>query len=185
MKRSVVVPLAVVVVAGAGLLRERTAEAAAIQELPPVAAATPRPVPAEAAPTAEHAAPAPRPAADESPIAALEGPATVVPIEPHDEVPLPPRDDGPVHENDAIEPELPQTAGWKHEKTVHIAAALDRHVERTEAMRLAAVERGDQAEAQRLKILVERQRKRLASIREDAEQLAQKAALEGELVAAP
>jgi len=189
MKQRVVVAVAAVALLGAWwVLRDRPVdpapqtarEVAAEEEVVPLA---------ERAPARGAPAPSPAPTRKEhrEVVAALEGPATVVEIQPHDEVPEPPRDDGPEQPNDPIEPELPQTAAWKHGKTVHIAAALDRHVERIEARRLAAAQRGDDAEARRLQILVERQRKRLAAIREDAERLAAEAALEGgeELVAAP
>lgn len=100
-----------------------------------------------------------------------EGDAVVVPIGEGDEVPSAERHDGPVVENDPIEPELPQTPEWKLEKTVHIAALVDRHIGRLESERAAAESRGDRAEAQRLEVRLARQKQRLEGIHGEADAL--------------
>lgn len=100
-----------------------------------------------------------------------EGEAVVVPIGPNDEVPQPEREGGPVVENDPIEPELPQTPEWRLEKTVHMASLVDRQIGRLESALADAEAAGDKAEAQRLEVRLERQRKRLEGIREEANEL--------------
>lgn len=100
-----------------------------------------------------------------------EGDAVVVPVGEGDEVPSPERDDGPVVENDPIEPELPQTPEWKLEKTVHVASLVDRQIGRLESELAAAESRGDRAEAQRLKVRLARQKQRLDGIHGEAEAL--------------
>jgi hypothetical protein len=75
--------------------------------------------------------------------------------------------DSPPQENDPIEPELPQTAAWRHEKLVRITELMDRDVERLEAERRAASARGDETESRRLAVQLARHRARLGSLREE------------------
>ncbi|HYH99941.1 MAG TPA: hypothetical protein VD972_28565, partial [Hyalangium sp.] len=92
-----------------------------------------------------------------------------------DEVPEPEVANPPPQENDPIQPEKPQTARWRLEKTERINALLARDVERLAQERDAAEARGDGAERQRLDILIQRQRDRLQKLREEIQQLAQQA----------
>jgi len=101
--------------------------------------------------------------------------ATVVPIQPGDEVPEPEVENPPPQQNDPIEPEKPQTAEWKHGKTVRISELLERDVERLEEERLAAEKRGDGEEAKRLEVQLKRHRARLGKLREETETLAEAA----------
>ena len=116
----------------------------------------------------------------EAPVSAqlAEGPATVVPVGPGDEVPEPEVENAPPQQNDPIEPEKPQTAAWKHEKTVHMTKLLDRDLERLEEERQAARSRGDEAEAKRLEVQIARNRARLGKLREEAAALSEAARAE-------
>src|SRR5688500_9801090 len=84
-------------------------EEAAPAEPPPSASAAP-------APRAQPAPAAPAPVSAPPPAEAAQPRATVVPVGPGDVVPEPERE-GPPQQNDPIEPEKPQTARWKLEKT--------------------------------------------------------------------
>jgi hypothetical protein len=105
-------------------------------------------------------------------------PATVVPVGPGDHVPETPPDVVSSEPNDPIEPEKPQTAAWKHQKTVHMTELLDRDVERLEGERQAARSRGDEAEAKQLEIRIARHRANLGKLREEAAALAESARAE-------
>lgn len=137
-------------------------------------------VTAPAVPEPERVAPSvrPTPAAasvkEAAPVAVEEGPATEVALRPGDEVPEPERE-GPPQENDPIEPEKPQTARWKHQKTEHIRTLLGRDLERLEREREQAEARGDGAEARRLATLIRRQREHHEKLGEDLKQLAEAA----------
>ena len=113
-----------------------------------------------------------------------EGPATVAAPGPGDEAPSLPRDDAPPQENDPIEPELPQTPAWRRDKTLHAAALVDRQVARLDEQVAQAEASGDAGRARLLRVRADRQRKRLAAIREQAEAL-QAEALAAEDGAAP
>ncbi len=138
----------------------------AAREAPPAPVASPvKPTPSAPAPVAAPSEPSPPP---------LEGPATVVALRPGDEVPEPERE-GPPQQNDPIEPEKPQTARWKLEKTERISSLLGRDVERLEREREQAASRGDSAESQRLATLIQRHREHLEKLRGDMAQLAEAA----------
>ncbi|HEX8706532.1 MAG TPA: hypothetical protein VF815_47295 [Myxococcaceae bacterium] len=104
--------------------------------------------------------------------------ATVVPIQPGDEVPEPESPDPLPQVNDPIEPEKPQTARWRLEKTERITSLLARDVVRLEQQRDAAAASGNERERQRLDILVRRQQERLLKLREEASRLSGEAQLE-------
>jgi hypothetical protein len=74
---------------------------------------------------------------------------------------------GVPHDNDPIEPELPQTPEWKLEKTAHLHGLLDRHVARLEAERAAAQAAGRQEEAKRLEVATARAQRRLERLQEE------------------
>lgn len=146
-------------------------------------AAPPRAV-SVAAVTPEHrtpAAPSRPPEAVSSsaapPVAASEPPgrATVVPIGPGDEVPLPESPNPLPQVNDPILPEKPQTARWKLGKTQRITELLARDVERLESERDAAGSRGDAAERQRLDTEIQRHRQRLVGLRQEIQDLSHQA----------
>src|SRR5690606_36014336 len=126
------------------------------------------------APRAPEAPPRPPPSATRSgpttstPAPALElpGEATVVPVGPGDEVPSPESPNPLPQVNDPILPEKPQTPEWRLEKTERITALLARDVERLEREREEAAARGDEAERQRLDILIQRHHNRLRKLRE-------------------
>jgi hypothetical protein len=102
----------------------------------------------------------------------------VVPIQPGDEVPEPESPDPLPQVNDPIEPEKPQTARWRLEKTERITSLLARDVVRLEQQRDAAAASGNERERQRLDILVRRQQERLLKLREEASRLSGEAQLE-------
>ncbi|WP_187323552.1 hypothetical protein [Stigmatella aurantiaca] len=104
--------------------------------------------------------------------------ATVVPVGPEDEIPLPESPNPLPQVNDPIEPEKPQTARWRLGKTERITELLDRDVRRLELERDEAGARGDAGERQRLDILIRREQTRLANLREDIAKLAAQAAAE-------
>jgi hypothetical protein len=105
-----------------------------------------------------------------------EGPrATVVPIQPGDEVPQLGVENVSRQPNDPIEPEKPQTAAWRHGKMVRITELLGRDVERLEQERKQAEARGDEAEAKRLEVQLARHRARLGQLREETAALAEAA----------
>jgi len=101
--------------------------------------------------------------------------ATVVPIQPGDEVPEPEVENPPPQQNDPIEPEKPQTAEWKHGKMVRISELVERDVERLEQERLTAEQRGDGEEARRLEVQLKRHRARLGKLRDETETLVEAA----------
>ncbi|MDY7230130.1 hypothetical protein [Hyalangium rubrum] len=137
----------------------------------PVAPPTPG-----ATPTVRTPAPAPRVPAPPSvptpaaPTAAVPPPpnATVVPIRPGDVVPEPESAHPLPQVNDAIEPEQPQTAQWKLEKTKRITLLLSRDVERLTRERDAAAQKGDERERQRLDTLIRRHQDRLRLLKDEA-----------------
>ncbi len=102
--------------------------------------------------------------------------ATEVPIGPGDVVPEPEVANPLPQQNDSIEPELPQTAEWKHGKMVRLTELMARNVERLEEERLAAEASGNEEEAKRLRVQLSRHRARLEKLNE------QKAALAGQAV---
>lgn len=142
------------------------------------------PMPVVAAPgVPEPVAPPPRAKPAPEPVAVAtsvpvsmppEGNATVVPPQPGD-VPPEPEREGPPQQNDPIEPEKPQTARWKLEKTERISTLLGRDVERLERDRERAESQGDAQEAQRLGTLIKRHRGHLEKLRQDIAQLAEAA----------
>jgi hypothetical protein len=73
--------------------------------------------------------------------------------------------------NDPILPEKPQTPEWRLEKTERITALLARDVERLEREREEAAARGDEAERQRLDVLIQRHRNRLRRLQAEIEAL--------------
>lgn len=156
------------VAALAVMLWPRPSEPPASVESLPVVAVPAAPAPVEPPPRAKEVA---APVAASAPV---EGPATVVASQPGDEVPAPDRE-GPPQENDPIEPEKPQTARWKLEKTERISTLLGRDVERLERERERAESRGDAQEAQRLGTLIQRHRGHLEKLRQDIAQLAEAA----------
>jgi hypothetical protein len=129
------------------------------------------------APVAPAAAPVkPEPVKAEAPAQVAEvRAATVVPLGPGDEVPEIPPEVVSSEPNDPILPEKPQTAAWKHQKTVRITELLDRDVERLEGERKAAEARGDAEEARRLEVQLARHRARLGKLREESAALAEAA----------
>jgi hypothetical protein len=102
----------------------------------------------------------------------------VVPVGPGDEVPSPESPHPLPQVNDPILPEKPQTAEWRLEKTERITALLTRDVERLERERKEAAARGDEAERQRLDILIQRHRNRLRKLREEIQVLSGEAGQE-------
>jgi hypothetical protein len=110
-------------------------------------------------------------------VAAPEAPerATVVPVGPGDEVPLPESPNPLPQVNDPILPEKPQTARWKLGKTQRITELLARDVERLERERDAAGTRGDTAEHQRLETELQRHRQRLVNLGQEIQELSRQA----------
>jgi hypothetical protein len=150
-------------------------------ELPrPEAAATPE------APAARVPAPAPRaPVQPGAPAPTVQAPApeappnaTVVPIGPGDVVPEPEVANPLPQVNDPIEPEKPQTARWRLEKTERITSLLTRDVARLEQEREAAAASGNEQERQRLDTLIRRHQDRLLKLREEVTRLSGDAARE-------
>lgn len=129
----------------------------------------PPPTPEAATPVTPRAA-APEPPRAASATAAVEPSTAPAESLPSLEVanPLP-------QQNDPIEPELPQTAEWKHGKLVRITEVLTRDVARLEGELQAARGRGDAGEARRLEVQIARHRARLGSLHEETEALAKAA----------
>jgi hypothetical protein len=150
-------------VVGSSSVKASSAQAPAASEPVARASAAAKPEPVKAAETSATLA---------------EGPATVVPVGPGDVVPEPEAENNPTQPNDPIEPEKPQTAAWKHEKTVHMTKLLDRDVERLDGERQAALSRGDDAEAKVLEVQIARYRARLGKLREEAAALSEAARAE-------
>jgi hypothetical protein len=171
-------PLAAALLLGAALvlrffMSAPEPEASPVAPVSPVTVA-PEPVSPAATPTK------PEPVkAQEAPVGRVEvveqGRATVVPIQPGDLVPEPEVENPPPQRNEPIEPEKPQTAEWKHGKTVRISELLERDVERLEEERLAAEKRGDGEEAKRLEVRLKRHRVTLGKLRQETETLAETA----------
>ena len=155
------------------------------------------PQPAEPRPASSGAAETPAPRAPETPprappgttrsgpteptpaaVPAAPGNATVVPVGPGDEVPLPESSNPLPQVNDPILPEKPQTPEWRLEKTERITSLLARDVERLERERAEAAARGDEVERQRLDILLQRHRNRLKKLREEIQVLSGEAGQE-------
>ena len=133
-------------------LREPAGETPAATHSPqPRSNLPPPPPPAEAA----------LPAAAAAPEAALTSNAPA-PAEEEDEAVR-----GVPHDNDPIEPELPQTPEWKLEKTAQLQGLLDRHVARLEAERAAAQAAGQQEEAKRLEVATARAQRRLERLQQE------------------
>ncbi|MCY1018811.1 hypothetical protein [Pyxidicoccus sp. MSG2] len=104
-----------------------------------------------------------------------EAQATVVALGPGDVAPEPEVEGAPAQENDAIAPELPQTAQWRLEKTTRITALLGRDVERLEREREDAEARGDERRSAQLQTLLVRHRARLHELREEIQELGEAA----------
>ena len=141
---------------GIGLLAEWALRA------PPTDTPQTTQVPAPAAPPAappEAASLSPAPGA---PAAALSAPVSTQPL------PAAVEEDeavrGVPHDNDPIEPELPQTPEWKLEKTAHLSRLMDRHVARLQAEQAEAQAAGKLEEAKRLEVAAARAQRRLASL---------------------
>lgn len=152
---------------------------------PPAASEPPRPevaAPAEA--PSVRAPPAPAPARPSPPTVQAPAPqapqpnATVVPIQPGDEVPEPESPNPLPQVNDPIAPEKPQTAQWRLEKTERITALLTRDMARLEKERDAAAASGNEQERQRLEIIIRRQQDRLLKLRDEMTRLSGEAQLE-------
>ncbi|WP_342377174.1 hypothetical protein NVS55_37915 [Myxococcus stipitatus] len=101
--------------------------------------------------------------------------ATVVAPRPGDVPPEPEVENPPPQQNDEIQPELPQTARWRLEKTTHITTLLGRDVERLEREREQAEARGDDARVRQLDTMLQRNRGRLVSLREEIRTLTEAA----------
>lgn len=101
--------------------------------------------------------------------------ATVVPLGPGDVPPEPEVANPLPQQNDAIEPEQPQTAAWKHEKMVRLTQVMTRDVARLEQERQDAESRGDSAEAKRLGVRISRHQTRLGQLHEQTAALAEEA----------
>lgn len=84
------------------------------------------------------------------------------------------------HENDPVEPELPQTAAWRHGKVVRMVELLGRDVVRLEQEQQQAAARGEAEEAKRLGWMVARQRARVEELRQEAAALAEQARSEAQ-----
>ncbi|WP_338873365.1 hypothetical protein [Myxococcus stipitatus] len=93
--------------------------------------------------------------------------ATVVPLGPGDVAPEPEVENPPPQRNDEIQPEQPQTAQWRLEKTTHITALLGRDVERLERERDAAAARGDDERVRQVNTLLQRNRGQLDHLRDE------------------
>lgn len=130
-------------------------EKVAAPELKAASARATRPVPEAEAPramaTREEAPPS----------------ATVVPLGPGDVAPEPEVENPPPQQNDEIQPEQPQTAQWRLEKTTHITALLGRDVERLEREREAAAARGDDERVRQVNTLLQRNRGQLDHLRDE------------------
>ncbi|NTX40945.1 hypothetical protein HUA74_06170 [Myxococcus sp. CA051A] len=135
------------------------------------------PPPSSPAPTPTVAAAAPRPESPPEPQAAPRD-ATVVALRPGDVAPEPEVANPPPQTNDELQPELPQTAQWKLEKTTHITALLGRDVERLEHERELAEARGDSGRVHQLETLLKRHHGRLVGLREELRTLTEAAAAE-------
>ena len=99
----------------------------------------------------------------------------MVPVGPGDEVPLPESPNPLPQVNDPIVPEKPQSARWKLGKTERISELLTRDVERLEKERDAAKARGDEAERLRLDTVIQRNRERMKTLREEIQKLSSQA----------
>lgn len=104
--------------------------------------------------------------------------ATVVGLRPGDVAPEPEVANPPPQMNDEIQPELPQTAQWKLEKTTHITTLLGREVERLEHERDLVEARGDPERLRQVETLLQRHRGRLVKLREEVRTLTEAAAQE-------
>jgi hypothetical protein len=180
-----VLPLAAALLLGAALVVRFFLSSPEVEPSPVVGSSSVKASSAQAPAASEPVAPAsaaakPEPVKAEGPtsVQLAEGPATVVPVGPGDVVPEPEAENNPPQPNDPIEPEKPQTAAWKHEKTVHMTALLDRDVERLDGERQAALSRGDEAEVKRLEVQLARHRARLGKLREEAAALSEAARAE-------
>jgi hypothetical protein len=170
--------VAVLAVAVLGVLLWPESSAPPAPPAPPppaasVATVTPEP-PRPGAPPRQPAPSTPAPVAAASTPEAPQR-ATVVPVGPGDEVPLPEVPNPPPQVNDPIEPEKPQTARWKLGKTERITTLLTRDVARLEQDRDAAKARGDEAERLRLDTLIQRHQGRLKSLQEETQKLSHEA----------
>ncbi len=104
--------------------------------------------------------------------------ATVVPLQPGDEVPEPESPNPLPQVNDPIEPEKPQTARWRLQKTERITSLLTRDVARLEQARDAAAASGNEQERKRLELIIRRSQERLLKLSEEASRLSGEAQLE-------
>jgi hypothetical protein len=147
--------------------------------VPPVAVPSEAPIAAVPMASATEPVPAPEKAAArtraEPVLASSEAQATVVALGPGDVAPEPEVEGAPPQENDAIAPELPQTAQWRLEKTTRVTALLGRDVERLEREREDAEARGDERRSAQLQMLLVRQRARLHELREEIQELSEAA----------
>lgn len=143
------------------------------------AAETPAPrapeAPPRPPPSVTRSAPPP---STQAPVPEAPGNATEVPVGPGDEVPSPESPNPLPQVNDPILPEKPQTPEWRLEKTERISTLLARDVERLELEREEAAARGDEAERQRLDILIQRHHNRLRKLREEIRVLSDEAGQE-------
>lgn len=108
-----------------------------------------------------------------------QGWATVVDPGPNADVP-PPLESLPENPNPPEPPpeELPQTARWKLAKTERIHAVMEQRVDRLTREMADARRAGDDAEAQRLEVLLLRTRRRAESLSDDIARLREEAATE-------
>ncbi|MFY2561045.1 hypothetical protein ACN469_25815 [Corallococcus terminator] len=149
-----------------------SSEAPGAPEVMEEASAPPSSPPPARAPAA---APAPEPPPESE---AAPRDATVVGLRPGDVAPEPEVANPPPQVNDELQPELPQTAQWKLEKTTHITTLLGREVERLEHEREIVEARGDPERLRQVETLLNRHRVRLVKLREEVRTLTEAAAEE-------
>ncbi len=91
-----------------------------------------------------------------------------VPVEPEPELSSPPPSS---QYNDALEPELPQTAQWELEKTARLAAVVERDVVRLAGEREEALARGDVQRSEQLDGMLQRHLGQLRELHEEIRRL--------------
>ncbi|WP_163866176.1 hypothetical protein [Myxococcus eversor] len=148
-------------------------EAPGAPEVVEAASAPPSPPPPARAVAAVAQAPESPPESEAAP-----RDATVVALRPGDVAPEPEVANPPPQMNDELQPELPQTAQWKLEKTTHITTLLGREVERLEHERDTVDARGDPERVRQVETLLQRHRVRLVKLREEVRTLTEAAAEE-------
>jgi len=128
--------------------------------------APPRVTPVKAVKAVAPRVPAPVPRDDAPRVTVARLPP--VPVEPEPELSSPPPSS---QDNDALEPELPQTAQWELEKTARLAAVVERDVVRLAGEREEALARGDVQRGEQLDGMLQRHLGQLRELHEEIRRL--------------